>query len=101
MSHAMFDRLTRRTAFLTLGAAGLAGVKGVPATDAKNKHKNKHKKTKKVDVNSLCKKQRGQCITTLTPTCQGDAQCAAKAQTCCQALGICDPAGFLLCVLSP
>jgi hypothetical protein len=101
MSHAMFDRLTRRTAFLTLGAAGLAGVKGVPATDAKNKHKNKHKKTKKVDVNSLCATQTEPCITGLTPVCEGVADCVAKVQTCCQALGICDPAGFLLCVLSP
>src|SRR5215213_3649375 len=94
MSYAIFDGLTRRTAFLTLGAAGLAGLGRSTPTDAKTRHKNR-KKGKKEDPKKLCKKQPAQCTASLTPVCQGSAECIAKAQLCCASFRSCDPAGFL------
>src|SRR5215213_2809756 len=100
MSHTMFDRLTRRTAFLTLGAVGLTGLRGATGTVAKNKPNKRHKKRKKEDPKKLCKKQPAQCNASLTPVCQGSTECIAKAQLCCASFGSCDPAGFLVCLLS-
>ena len=91
----MFDGLTRRTAFLTLGAVGLAGLGRSPATHAKTRRK----KGMKEDPKKLCKKQTGQCLTFLNPTCNGDPKCLAIAQQCCPLLGSCNTTAFLDCVV--
>ena len=94
MSHGIFDGLTRRAAFLTLGAVGLAGLRGSPATEAENRTRN----TKSCDVEKLCKKQQRQCIDLLKPTCNGEPECEALIKLCCPALGNCDPVGFIACI---
>jgi hypothetical protein len=120
MNHAMFDRLTRRTAFMTLGAAGLAALAGSTVTDAKSTHKSKKKQKNKqekvkqgqegpvevpevpvVDVKALCRPQTDQCIAFLTPACQGDPKCEAMIQRCCPSFGNCDPDGFFQCFSPP
>ena len=94
MSHAIFDGLARRAAFMTLGAVGLAGLRGSSSAEAENRQRNR----KKCDVNELCKKQQGQCIAFLKPVCNGDPECEAIATTCCPAFGNCDPVGLILCI---
>jgi hypothetical protein len=109
MSHTMFDRLTRRAAFTTLGAVGLAALGWPIATEAKNTHKKKRKDKKNqqkekqgqpapvVDVQALCRPQTEQCIAFFIPTCNGGSACEALARTCCPSFGNCDPAGFFEC----
>src|SRR5215218_2088609 len=97
MSQAIFDGLTRRAALLTLGAAGLAGLRGSTATEAEDRQRNR----KKCNVNKLCKRQVEQCIDVLKPTCDGGPECEAIVEFCCPSFGSCDPAGFIDCISPP
>jgi hypothetical protein len=94
MSYAILDGLTRRAALLTLGAAGLAGLRGSTATEAETRQRTK----KKCDVEKLCKRQTGQCIDLLKPTCNGDPECEGFVKLCCPKFGKCDPVGFIACI---
>jgi hypothetical protein len=94
MSYAILDGLTRRAALLTLGAVGLAGLRGSTATEAETRQRN----TKKCDVEKLCTRQTGQCIDFLKPLCEGDPECEGLIKFCCQKLGKCDPVGFNVCI---
>jgi len=44
-----------------------------------------------------CKKQVAECITALTPGCNGEPDCLADVQQCCPLLGSCNTTEFLAC----
>ena len=100
MNPLVLKPLTRRSSLLTLGTAGLTAAFASPfATGAKKKHgKNGGKKE---DVNALCKKQVGPCVTSFSTVCGGDLTCLATVNLCCQSLESCDFDGFLICVTAP
>jgi hypothetical protein len=95
MSHVVLNALTRRASLMALGTAGLATLAHPITSDAKKKGK---KKRNKGDVFKLCKKQVGQCIDVLTPECNGDPECLATVDRCCQLLSQCDLDGNLDCL---
>lgn len=85
------DHLTRRKSLTALIATGLAGILAqAQAGDAKRSNRKKAKKK--------CKKQEAQCVTALTPLCEGDPNCASQFQQCCASTARCDITGFFACV---
>jgi hypothetical protein len=95
MDPVSFDALTRRASLVSAGATGLAALATPMLAEGKKK-----KKTKKGDVNKLCKQQVGECTDFLLPLCMGDPQCLVQVPICCEEFATCDSAGFLNCLLS-
>jgi hypothetical protein len=97
MEDSRFDRMTRRSSFMTLGAMGLAGFAALASpgtTDAKKKNKRK-----KGDVNKLCKQQPGAWTSYLLAN--GDLTPAQRLalNACGSSLGTCDFSGFWSCYI--
>ena len=98
MNDRSFDRLTqraargvsRRASLLALGAAGLAGARGLRRCRG-GEQPAKHK-------TNACKKQTDQCVSVFTPGCAGDPDCLATLDRCCPIIGRCDFNGFFDCV---
>lgn len=92
MADGFVAALTRRTALMMLGAAGMTALTRPLAASAKKQHKKKNG-----DVNKLCKRQVDPCISTFTPACD-DPFCVVTFRRCCQFFGTCNVTGFITCV---
>ena len=107
MDNRSFDTLTRRVVapasrritLLRLGAAGAAAI--APSTIAASKRgKRKKKPSVGEKARQKCLQQAEQCVTFLTPTCDGDLDCQARTQRCCALVGTCDVVGLFTCAAS-
>lgn len=108
-----FDAFTqqfgRRRALQALGAAAVATASGLTLAGAKggntNKQQNRQRKQKRkklqqrIDQESLalCAGQVPGCVTLITANCDGNADCLAAGQLCCQELADCDFTGLIAC----
>ena len=116
MDSRAFDGLARqigrRRTLQALGGALVATASGITLAGAKNNGNNKNNKDRKqrkqkqeklrqrIDQESLalCAGQVSPCVTLLTANCNGDPECQAIGQTCCQELADCDFSGLLTCL---
>jgi hypothetical protein len=95
MNDLSFEALTRRASLLTLGAAGLAGLAGPIAADARKKGKGKDK----------CKKQVGTCQEGLADLClvafgaDSVEACLDAFGPCCEFLKGCNTAQAFACAV--
>jgi hypothetical protein len=114
MTGRTFDAFTRqlgrRRALQALGTAALATVSGVALADArkgKNNNGNNKQKNKKQRKNieeqalALCAAQVTECDALSAATCEGDAECLAKNQLCCDLLATCAFTEFIACINEP
>ena len=104
MSEQPFDALTRRAvgdvsrraSLLTIGATGLAALRGGSLTAAAKNHKQKKKNDKKnaqQRAEQECEEQVTQCRSILTSI----GGIPVNQLTCCEFLGTCDFPNFSLC----
>jgi hypothetical protein len=85
---------SRRASIMTLGASGFSLLAWPFATEARKQSVAKKARQK-------CKKQLGQCSTTLAPLCNDDSECLAQVQTCCAIAGTCNAVGWFQCLRPP
>jgi hypothetical protein len=96
-------RLGRRNALQALGIAAVATASGFTLADARegknNRKKNKRQKKKlEKQALALCEGQVQECNTLIAGQCNGDPDCLASGQQCCQFLATCDFAGLIACL---
>lgn len=102
-------QLGRRRALQALGVATVATASGLTLAGAKGSNKNKKKNTQqkkkreklqqRIEQESLalCAGQVAECVPLVTAGCDGNAECLALGQSCCQELADCDFEGLLAC----
>lgn len=102
-------QLGRRRALQALGTAAVVTVSGAALADAKkgknnngnNKQKNKKQKKGEKQALALCAGQVAECDALSAQLCEGDLECLAQNQLCCDLLATCAFTEFIACLNAP
>lgn len=101
MENTAFDALVRRSSDALTRRGSLAALGGlVAAITQADVSKAKKEGRGKKQSGKRCRRQVAPCQAYFAGMCNGDPECMAHFQPCCDKLATCDSAGLLQCIFS-